>query len=561
MQTKLESEPDNAILPDPINGYTASAMATTDRLQNLLHLAMASLRYGQFTTDFLSQLKELDQTLVESDLNNQNEYLILKAQCILSEGYYHLGHIDDARRVVDKGPLIYSQLDLTDLSTYDQRRLARERVRYVIDYAQAFLYSNHHYEETISLVEECLKFVQNHLVRPEDFPCNGTQAQIYQLLARAYRQSGLDGIPLFLQAIDYHYRRLEQKKHQSQSHPDRVRNELVFASYRSGLCLGLGIAWVQYTKGKLTQASQYLIPARVMLALSNDDLSKAYLDLVFVSILRCQAGSDKEKLETARNLAEISLEVFLRFDHPRYIPRCRYELSLIDLANGQLARAKQQIAEVAAIAAKTEDWRWLCNALVVQSRIHRKEEHFTDAAEVAEQALRIADKNNMKLAEIDARIARAEARIKLKHYQQARRDLERALAMNKDLGVRGMRERYNPKIEAMAQLNLARAYALEGNVGKARACYGSFKPFEVEDTRIHEFAKIVEREINTAAKDFHIAAGDRDNLDYKVQSEQLKQFLLSQAMQLTDDKTEMARLLGITRPTLYQWLNESDSSK
>src|SRR5207237_1429619 len=166
-----------------------------------------------------------------------------------------------------------------------ERQLTRERIRYCLDYAQAFHYRNNDYPTAKRIISRCRDLIFNGLQIKEKnlFPCYGTLAQLSYYLGRVHRQMNEyeEAEACFAQALSYYHRRAECKKEELKNKPDLVARELNFAQYKSSVILSLGLGWLHYTRGRLTQTLRNnILPARIMLVHTKDELNKAYVDLL-----------------------------------------------------------------------------------------------------------------------------------------------------------------------------------------------------------------------------------------------------------------------------------------
>ena len=185
---------------------------------------------------------------------------------------------------------------------------------------------------------------------------------------------------------------------------------------------------------------------------------------------------------------------------------------------------------------------------------------------------------------IDALLARGGARLQLGKHIDARADLSEAFELNRQQpAARRTAETANPRIEALCHLNLAYSRALEHEGRKAREYFEQWKEMskEVEDRRVHDIAADVSRAIGKLSddRDFFIEKIDlddpklqrrginpdnptlRDRLNYKTNLRRLQEFLVRQAREISEEKQDVAKLLGISRQTLFQWENEWKSEK
>jgi tetratricopeptide (TPR) repeat protein len=547
-----------------------------NRFNDDLELTKRLMKRGDFGQPLRAAADRLYKFVMRNAKELRRDHLgkYLKASCILSEAYYYLGHDERAETAVADGEEYYGILRREPrVKAQRERELVRERIRYCLDYAQASYYRIGRYQEAGEIIEYCLQRA-NSLADPTDFPMWGTRAQATYYLARVLRQTGEydRAETLFADCIDYYYRRAEQKKREYSlalvAKPEALNEEIAYATYRSALALGLGIGWVNYTRGQLTKAlNNNIKPARILLIHSQDEVNKHYLDLIYGSILRCLAGSDKDKLTEARQVVEKVYRAFKQTGNRRYEARAGYELSLLYLYGAMVTAATKQIDRVMAVSRDLKDYRWICNSLVVQSRIARRTREYARAESLATEAWEVAKSNAQVPCEIDALISRAEARIdrareargvdaKIKLTEGARNDLELALKKNK-LGVSHRTvETSNKKVEGVCLLLLARTSTLRLDGATAEGYLGQWnqKKEQIEHTGLHELAIRVEEEVrSTYQLSFAINPSD---LDYSKHDKILKGKLIAQALLQTNNITEAAKRLGKRRQWVYRSADE-----
>jgi tetratricopeptide (TPR) repeat protein len=488
--------------------------------------------------------------------------------------------------VTQEGEQIFRQLSsggLRPARADGERRILREKVRLCLNYAQSFHYRAHEYDKAEEIIKCCRDFVMEELRDEEDFQCFGTLAQINYYLGRVYRQK-LDyetAERCFALSMENYYERAGERINRLEQDPSLRKDparlqrlkaeELAFATYRSGVVLALGLGWMAYARGHLTKALQTsIIPARILLRhAQGDELSIAYIDLIYASILRALSGRDAKGLKPAIENALRAYRVFERNEHWRYMARAAFELSLAYFNNGELGRALTYTDEVAKLSEESDDQRWLCHSLVIRSRILRmqadrapaeKDRHkkIQQAEQMATTALTKSQTHKQKLCEIDSRMTRGGVRIDLKKYAEARVDLEEALKLNTSVGSKPDRHIGNVKITAVCYLFCARSWALEGKGAKALEYFHLWKALEqeVEHKYVRDLASQVEREIEDLGKCLIIEVKSDEDFSYWTQEKKLRRFLIDQLNLSKISKKEMANKLGVSRQTLNDWEKE-----
>ena len=505
----------------------------------------------------------------------------VKSRCMIAEIYDQFGRVEEARASCTGGLEFFGQLlNLMDESFEIKERdkpILREKVRLCVDYALTHYYRDHQYVAAKDVVFRCLKFVKTKLQDEQSFPCFGTLGQGYYFAGKVMRQEGKydRAVHFFSLAIENYFHRAAQKvkelKSGTPAERERLNQELALSTLKSGIALGLGIGWVNYARGRLRQAMYDNVnPARVLLLHASDELSAAYVDLIYAAITRALHTTNKRKLGEALGLAEKSYDTFRRNRHRRYTARAAWELGLTLFYSGRLDEAEKKAKEVQAIARQSNDQRWVCNALILRSRIERRRgqlggreaaKRYAAAQRYATRALTTARSYKQEMCEINALLVRSAARVDAGEFQMARADALAALQHNSESDDPNLSCAANPKVEALCNLSIARTYVREGEGLMAAEYFSRWKTLEteVEHVFVREFAAAVEEEINALNMDFVIKADPELDLDSKKWVREVKRFLVGQAKRREHEKRKVAALLGITRQTLSDW--EKDFEK
>ena len=550
----------------------------------LMREVVSLLKQGNFSYKLQNKLDELWADMRQ---RKERDWRYYKVAAMVSEVNYHLDRPEKAMVTVADGPHLLKQLQQAE--GVIERKLAREQIRCCQAYAQATHYHQHEYERACEFLLACREFVMKRLKTSY-----GTRAQNSYYLGKTYRQMNMydPAESMFIDAIEKYQKRAEARKQRRQNIDNEVERERLrveenlFINRRVGIALGLGLGWLDYTRGRLDAAYQKILTAKALSSGYEDELNDAYLDLICGSIWRCQAGSDfdrRGKLKTALTRVGDAYRTFENSTHLRYQARAAYELALINLAladyenapdhfHSYLAEARKKTDEVIRKATQTNSWRWISNAQIVQSRIKRKEENYSEADTIASNALKLAEDHGQTLCIIDACIARAEARLLLakdeitkrglgdvtkpsKSLIEARRDLERALELNVLKLPRRTSENQNVKIQVVCSLYLAKSFALEGLPAAALERFPHREALrEIEHVDIELLADEVWAEIQAVrAAPFNIS-WDAPELKYHPYHDGLKEFLLMCARQRgAKSQSQLARFLGVQRRTIRKW--------
>jgi tetratricopeptide (TPR) repeat protein len=526
-----------------------------------------SLKQGSYDLSLLDSAKRLNKILRANTNSDETrstaEYL--KMRCMISEYLDYFGRFEEAKEFLSDGQKVLDKVrrrkkSAVYIKTLKGLKLAREEIRFCLEYAQTF-YRGHHYRKAKEILTDCLNVVTNHIADEDNFPCYGTRARTMYYLGRVHRQENDYDLAesCFIEAIHFHHQRATRKlkgyrsksSTSAKNNEQAIREELDFARHKSALCLALGLGWVSYTRGALKRAKSYIMPARVLLLSTNDIINTAYLQLIQGAIERSLAGRDHKKLIRATDLLRKSCDTFEQVGHKAYLARAALELSLAYLYSGDTAAADQERKRVEDISSERDDRRWCCNSWILESRIRRAEGNLQAAEELASKASVQADKNKQFLCKIDALIARAEARILIKRFAGAQADLQEALKTNAGEypdGQRRTAETTNEKIEAVCNLLLAKTFILQNDSHQATAPLRRWYELRehVEHVSVRELAEEVEKSFERLRTPFVIPSSP-STLDFKHHRDALYEWLRREAQHQTPIKGAQDKLMGITR--------------
>jgi hypothetical protein len=294
-----------------------------------------------------------------------------------------------------------------------------------------------------------------------------------------------------------------------------------------------------------------LVPALIILRRSNDVLNRAYADVVRGSIVRALSGRDIVALANARTDVEQARDVFLDYGHKYYAAGAALELSLLSLALGKFAKARQDLSDLKEYAEKGA-YRWERSAMIVESRILRHQGRKPDALILANKAYDLARKRQELLGQIDALVARSES-YDILRSRKAIEDLLAALELNKRAAAKSWW--FNPKVHGICHLHLVKHYLEVGRTYDALASFAEWGKVRdlVEHKNIHDLAAKVASKLDRCEKMEFRAA---DGLNYKMNARRLREFLLRQARMHHRTQSEMKKALGISRTLLNEWMVE-----
>ena len=502
-----------------------------------------------------------DQLVERVGAESLDDRFSLKCRSLVCEVRDWIGRTKDAQSVVERGEEVWSRIVASPPPREDQAlRLARERARFVADYARVFCYRERNYEEAERILKDCREFVTRHVEAPV-FPCYGTRAQISYFLGCAYRQLGdlARAEEEYGRALELHRLRAEAAVKNHGLTSERGQEEIAFARHRTAVIVGLGVGWVNYTRGYLGDAlHSNITPTQTALIECNDPVTSAYLSLIRGAILRSLAGStDDAKLAEARAAAEYAYAVFTGADyrHDAYATRAAREVALSWLYSRdseKFSKAQDFIEAMERLAGKDQTWQ--ANALIVRSRLHRLKGEGREALKAAENAVRLTAHQEEPLGGIDALIARGEALQELGQLVDAERDFRQALRLVQESGGRAPA---NPKLEGVLAIHLARTCVRTGDERRALDWLQEWERVghSVEHRSIHERAADVKEELSKLRRDFVVPVNESD-LAYEKHEADLRKWLIERAKAKGPRQDDVAKALKVSRGTLGNWERE-----
>lgn len=346
----------------------------------------------------------------------------------------------------------------------------------------------------------------------------------------------------------------------------------LYVSRKQAIIVGLGFGLTNMTRGFLDRAEHALSTARSMLASVNDPAVSSCVELLYLTVLRCRAGSNERRLQEVISQLEVTRRTF---EDVRFQARTCWELALAQTLVGDYNSAQKNIEVVAKYAESSTNPKWQVNVLCLKSRISRKQRRIEEAIRFAEDAVGKADSPECKsiLPLVDSYITLGEAYLSQASlsksdadYSEARENFENALNCLLDRKSTTGKPDYfsNPKIAGVCVLRIAECYARTGqqvNAQKHFATWLKLAP-HVEHEWVRELAVHVRAEIDKLSMDFTISASDHQNWSYSESVGRLRKWLLTQALRQTNQNyTEASKILGVKRTTLYQWQTNDELTK
>lgn len=513
------------------------------------------VRFANYAPDLLQRAESLEAALPALEKSDELSYL--KALGISAEVFdYHGLYTRSHDLLCEIGPRLL-RLKLHDEvppTNEEEQSLAKQKIWLLGHYAQT-LYRHHDYTRAISLLNSCIARVER-VLKDDKHPYHATLARLFYIRGQCCRQSGKFVLAdeSFSRSTDHSYQGVVDRKTKldpgelatDPAKLDRYRQEQAVASHRVAMVLATGYGWMSYTQGNLKNAEMCFHSARMLLDSSNDWVYKAYVELLCGCLARSNAGLDRKELAKAIEIINRAYNTFADQKHV-YRMRAAYELALAHTYSRQFKAAETCIQEVIDLASASDDDRWLANALVVHSRIHRRRGDAKEAVAVAQRALDKAQSPDLQPCLIDGLIARGEAYFDLGELKKAWDDFSAAL----DKG------RQNVKIRAVCSLHLARTALKDGGLAEANRLWESWLQLRdnVEHRLIHALAAEVAKDLEKHVKDYTVVHSVRNlNADFHVR--ELRAFLVKQAEARYETVEERRKALGnIGRTTYYNWKN------
>lgn len=466
----------------------------------------------------------------------------IKSAVLLAECYDYYGQFPEAASISQSGKMVLSTISPTG-GKIESEGLIQAKIRLAVACARS-LYRAADYDNAERLLVQCRAGTKLFLKGRPNF---GVLGEIAYTLGRVHRQRQgfVSALHEFNTAIEMYNKRAEEKR---RSHALDAQEAEGFSAHKVATIVALGVAWCNYTQGSLSAATYgNLIPARMLLKRSGDILNSAYADVVYASTARALAGRNAQRLAELSELVQKAQDVFRRYGHAHYVAGTALELALIALASGDNEEAKEQLR---ILEEPPVDERWLLSARIVQSRLYRRTGDRRRALDMADEAFRIAKDRREFLAEIDALIARSEARSNEEH-DLAVSDLLKAVNLNQTAD--GRVSSFNPKVHAICHLHLAQRYLMMERLSDAYASFTEWIKVRkaVEHANIHEQAAGLAAELGLKEELFIDTS--KLGLNYSKNDAVLREFLLRKAEMKYRTQQEIVRALGIAVPTLNKW--------
>jgi hypothetical protein len=442
----------------------------------------------------------------------------------------------------------------------EERKTLKNIVRVIVAGLE-YLHTTSEFNTAISYAQGLYDFVETSGLATKDNPAFGTRSVVCYFLGRMHRQRGIDDD--YRQAIDYFYQCSEYYFELARRRENK-NEDVIYARTRAMVSLAFGAGFLYYNaQSDLARAKGLIAQSRLAFIKDDGDtcckLHYNYLELLYASILREEAGELQAQeaepgtpaaieQDAAREKLDRALELLTRCEEPlkgkpSYHVRFLYNKALIHMYQG--AHSYPAAGEcIAQLLQRCQDSpRWLANTLVLKSRLERR----CGNAEVAlADAMRAFNQAGSHLPiKIEALLARGKAQQERHNPAGARVDFEKAYELNNGA---------NKRLEVITLILLAQIAIAQQqpqvalvNFAQAKAIIPSINHGFI----LNRFRRL-ETEINNYQADFVIHS-NTDNLEYESHERSLRCWLLEKALREDNNLTRVAKRMGVSKKTVYQW--------
>lgn len=542
--------------------------------EEALERCHVDIREGHFSAAILKRVRK-----------HQPRWETLPAQqkhqgaVVASEVYDYYAMHDDASRALQDYNLDDMLSALKSGERYRSPTLKRE-VWIVLSLAQAH-YRSENYTKVRSVLSDCVGVLD--AADPARERYLGTRARLTHLSGQVHRQLGAydEAVRQFGESIEYAWRRFRQKtdfrefigpeKYAPSAMSPEIQDREFhharkLANWTIARSLALGIAWVYYVTGRLSDASRCLAVGATLFRSTHDSVHRAYCELLSGAVERARHADKPERLDSALKCMRVASTGLV--DHPLFRLRAGYEVALAHLHAGDTAAAEKEIAQLERHllprqpTARTSagrgsrqpsdggrSLRWQSQVQALRSRLCRARKDYTQAADRAADALRFAERAQQPTLRAEALIAWAEAEC------ESGSDAELEHALGRLAEARSL-SRENPKIGAVCSLHTARVHLKRGRQDEAR---DAFRRWDLEYHAIVEHG-FVRRLSDQVRAQLWSSDGELplDGLEYDHNARRLKKLLVEKVLRIPNqDRPSQARLLGLKNERdLQRWIKE-----
>jgi hypothetical protein len=539
------------------------------------------VRAGLYTDDLALKVNELLERPIDDESLEQ-----LQIKSVASEFYDQIGDFPSAKKVVEDTAqrylLEFQSLrkehafppNMQNSMRLKARRLLKQKVWVVMHYAFA-AYRHHAPDHAVDVLRVCKTVIEDVLYDREDFECLGTRARLQYCLGMAIGDTSHSD-SAFEEALKLTSERLRASARNlslptqtaGDSEDDQIPTQQRLANYFVGRVL-LSFARSRHLSGELHRSRQMLHCAAVLLSDTQHKFLKQDVQLRLGTVYRKLAGRRGVALNEAMQYLRSCHVFFGSHRHLTHFARAIYELGSAHLAFAQglkarrsggvpgpeyedhIADAQRLSRELSAMPKDMATAHYLSPGLILSSRIANEIGDHKLAVEQSDEARKAAEKSGNRAAVAEALIASGEVYMKWSRFSEAARLFERAADWGRDYYV----------VAASATLHSAEAYMGLDRLSLAEYHFGIWERMKhrIEHQILIDLAEEVLGRMETARKSF-VVPGDAGDLDYEKHRERLQDFLYERALDRHGSNIdEIARLLGVSRSTVYKWKQAHDS--
>ena len=478
----------------------------------------------------------------------------------------YLGKLDRARELVET-PGRYCEAELRSLLSRaeipeNERDLILQRVWIVLQ-AGMCEYRAAKFDSALSLFKLCDQIAPRFLLGAERKQRFGTRARILYLIGITYREQYK-----LKRSVRYLTASTELASRSFVANTDKEGRQVsLLVPLAIARSIGMGLASVHNTLGRPDLAVPLLMTAKAMLP-PREKIISTHIDMLSASLPPWSYRQDgeehfvNEKLSRTPALDALSKchDHFRAQGHRLYQTRAAYYLAKELIRCSDEARRERSLPRQQEFLSRAEqlfgeldypvsgDRRFALSLLALQSEIAVRKEQFEEAERRAALGLAEASAAVFPDVYLDLLLARGAARLGRRHYEGAIADWKE--------GFHVASEASNHALAAAFLLRLTQACLKNDAYGDATETFNEFleiKQFlEVEtvDQLVleHETRALLEKH---ETDDYVLRL--KENLDPQEEQKQFRRALVRWARSKTSTDAAAAKLLKVTRQTLYNW--------
>ena len=396
--------------------------------------------------------------------------------------------------------------------------------------------------------------------------CYATKAMIYSELAKCHRNLG----DLRNAEKEYYIsNKYILKKSQYHIKDPKIENSsLNYLFRRTAQVYCYGLNYINAAKSDIKRCEANLLISELLMSGQEGDLTTSlFIDFSKAVIKRIKAGTNNLKLIRAKKHIETVKNELIKLQHEQLIARCNWELAILfhllrdfDASESHIKMVERfNMGRNKSFESK-DSFRAKTNICILRSHIEREKFQLKKSKDLADKAYEFAEKSTNRIAKIDAHICRAEtayvierhASISLQNGDDIDAFKEFLTSLKENKGIN------NVKINAICFLGLCKVAVLRNKIEEAKQYWEMFK--RIEDSIEHQFIldhlkKITLEQYKNLFENF-IIPGNIEDFEYKKHLTALKRWFYKKAHRPNQSKKELAKALGISRQTIYEWEKE-----